>query len=232
MGNIAIIPARGGSKRIPKKNIRNFMGKPIIEYAIENAINSKLFDEVMVSTEDDEIAELSINLGARVPFKRSEKNSDDYASTIDVISEVIRSYEKLGLFFNYACCIYPCTPLLTRDKLIESYNKLKKEDLDCVFPILKFGFPIQRAVRINSNGLVEMFNPEHLTTRSQDLEKSYHDAGQFYFFKVNKLISKQKLLTDSTGYIELSEFEAQDIDSLVDWELAEMKYKKKNNIFN
>jgi pseudaminic acid cytidylyltransferase len=230
MTNIAIIPARGGSKRIAKKNIKHFLGKPIIGYAIENAINSNLFDEVMVSTEDDEIAELALSLGANVPFKRSKKNADDYATTVDVISEVIASYENLGFFFDYACCIYPCTPLLTKEKLIESYIKLQQEELDCVFPILKYGFPIQRAVRIDSNGLVEMYNPEHLTTRSQDLEQSYHDAGQFYFFKVNNLMFKKKLLTDLTGYIELSEFEAQDIDNLVDWDLAELKYKLRNKI--
>lgn len=228
MKNIAIIPARGGSKRIRKKNIKDFLGKPIIGYAIENAISSNLFDEIMVSTEDEEIAETAINLGAKVPFMRSAKNANDLASTFDVISEVIATYEKSGYFFDNACCIYPCTPLLTKDKLIESYIKLQEKDFDCVFPILKYSFPIQRAVRINSKGLVEMHNPEHLITRSQDLEPSYHDAGQFYFFKVKNLILQQKLLTDFTGYIELSEFEAQDIDNLVDWDLAELKYKHIN----
>ena len=230
MSKLAIIPARGGSKRIPKKNIKNFLGKPIIAYAIETAINSKLFDEVMVSTDDDDIIKIAKSYGAKVPFKRSEKNADDYATTIDVITEVISSYEKINRKFKYACCIYPCTPLLTIDKLKQSFSLLEKYKLDCVFPIVRFGFPIQRAVRLNQNGLVEMFQPEHLITRSQDLEASFHDAGQFYSFNVNNLISKQKLLTDFTGHIEISEMEAQDIDNLIDWKLAEVKYKIINNL--
>jgi pseudaminic acid cytidylyltransferase len=225
MSKLAIIPARGGSKRIPRKNIKYFLGKPIIAYAIENTINSQLFDEIMVSTDDEVIAEIAISYGAKVPFKRSEKNSSDSATTIDVIKEVIFSYEKLGRQFEYASCIYPCTPLLSKEKLKESFYLLKKNNLDCVFPIIKYGFPIQRAVRLNDKGLIEMFQPEHLTTRSQDLENSFHDAGQFYSFNVNNLVSKQKLLTELTGYIEVSEMEAQDIDNLVDWQLAELKYK-------
>ena len=230
MTKLAIIPARGGSKRIPKKNIKLFLGKPIIAYAIENAINSKLFDEVMVSTDNDDIAKIAMSYGAKVPFKRSEKNSDDHATTIDVISEVISSYKNLKKKFEYASCIYPCTPLLSKDKLSESFTLLKNKNLDCVFTIVRYGFPIQRAVRLNNIGLVEMFQPEHLITRSQDLELSFHDAGQFYSFKVDKLILKQKLLTDHTGYIEISEIEAQDIDNLIDWKLAEIKYKMINNL--
>lgn len=225
MSKLAIIPARGGSKRIPKKNIKHFLERPIIAYAIEQAINSKLFDEIMVSTDDEIIAQTAKRYGAKFPFKRSRKNSSDYATTFDVIKEVISSYEKVGKKFEYACCIYPCAPLLSISKLKQSFTLLKKNNLDCVFPIVRFGFPIQRSVRLNDNGLVEMFQPEHLTTRSQDLEPSYHDAGQFYFFKVDNLISKKKLLTDLTGHVELSEIEAQDIDNLVDWKLAELKYK-------
>ena len=225
MSKLAIIPARGGSKRISRKNIKDFLGKPIIAYAIENAINSQLFDEIMVSTDDEVIAEIALGYGAKVPFKRSKKNSSDSATTIDVIKEVIFSYEKLGRQFEYASCIYPCTPLLSKEKLKESFYLLKKNNLDCVFPIIKYGFPIQRAVRLNDKGLIEMFQPEHLITRSQDLEDSFHDAGQFYSFNVNNLVSKQKLITELTGYIEVSEMEAQDIDNLVDWQLAELKYK-------
>jgi pseudaminic acid cytidylyltransferase len=225
MSKLAIIPARGGSKRIPKKNIKFFLGKPIIAYAIETAINSKLFDEVMVSTDDHDIAEIAVSYGAKVPFIRSEKNANDFATTIDVIKEVISSYEKLERKFKYASCIYPCTPLLSKQRLSESFYLLEKKNLDCVFPIIKYGFPIQRAVRLNDKGLIEMFQPEHLTTRSQDLENSFHDAGQFYSFNVNNLVSKQKLITELTGHIEVSEMEAQDIDNLVDWKLAELKYK-------
>lgn len=225
MSKLAIIPARGGSKRIPKKNIKFFLGKPIIAYAIETAINSKLFDEVMVSTDDHDIAEIAVSYGAKVPFIRSEKNANDFATTIDVIKEVISSYEKLERKFKYASCIYPCTPLLSKQRLSESFYLLEKKNLDCVFPIIKYGFPIQRAVRLNDKGLIEMYQPENLITRSQDLEDSFHDAGQFYSFNVNNLVSKQKLLTELTGYIEVSEMEAQDIDNLVDWQLAELKYK-------
>lgn len=230
MSKLAIIPARGGSKRIPRKNIKNFLGKPIIAYAIEIAINSQLFDEVMVSTEDDEIADIAESYGAKVPFKRSNKNSSDTATTIDVIKEVILRYQKVGRYFDHASCIYPCTPLLSQEKLKESFYLLKKYNLECVFPIIKYGFPIQRAVRLNDKGLVEMLQPEHLITRSQDLENSYHDAGQFYSFKVNSLLSKQKLITELTGYIEVSEMEAQDIDNLIDWQLAELKYKIKSKL--
>ena len=230
MSKLAIIPARGGSKRIPKKNINFFLGKPIIAYAIETAINSKLFEEVMVSTDDHEIAEIALSYGAKVPFKRSEKNSNDFATTVDVIKEVILSYNNLGIKFEYASCIYPCTPLLSKERLLESFYLLEEKNLDCVFPVIKYGFPIQRAVRINDKGLIEMFQPEHLTARSQDLELSFHDAGQFYSFNINNLISKQKLVTDNTGYIEVSEMEAQDIDNLVDWELAELKYRIINNL--
>ncbi len=229
MSIIAIIPARGGSKRIPKKNIKGFLGKPIITYAIENALKSNLFDEVMVSTDDKEIADVAIEFGAKVPFLRSDKNADDYATTIDVITEVINSYKKIGKVFEYACCIYPCTPLLTKEKLSESFRVLENGNFDCVFPIIKYGFPIQRAVKVNGD-LVEMFQPEHLITRSQDLDPSYHDAGQFYFFNVEKLINKQELLTNNTSFIELSEMEAQDIDNIVDWELAEVKYKMLHSI--
>jgi N-acylneuraminate cytidylyltransferase len=152
------------------------------------------------------------------------------ATTIDGIKEVILSYENLGRKFEYASCIYPCTPLLSKERLEESFYLLEENNLDCVFPVIKYGFPIQRSVRLNDKGLLEMLQPEHLTTRSQDLEPFLHDAGQFYSFNVNNLIFKQKLLTDLTGHIEVSEMEAQDIDNLVDWKLAELKYKMLNNL--
>lgn len=229
MKKLAIIPARGGSRRIPRKNVKDFLGKPIMAYSIKTAIDSGLFDEIMVSTDDNEIAEIALSYGAKVPFMRSVENSNDYATTIDVIAEVIDSYKKNGKEFEFACCIYPCTPLLIKEKLNDSFHLLKNNDFDCVFPIVKYGFPIQRAVKVK-NDLVEMFQPEYLITRSQDLEQSFHDAGQFYFFNVDKLIRKQKLLTDNTGYIELSEMESQDIDNLIDWKMAALKYKMINLI--
>lgn len=225
MSKIAIIPARGGSKRIVKKNIKFFLGKPIIAYSIESALNSGLFDEVMVSTDDNEIAKIAKQYGAVVPFFRSTKNSNDFATTIDVIEEVIGEYKKQGREFKYASCIYPCAPFVTNVRLLESFYKLEKYDFDCVFPLVRFSFPIQRAVKINDKGVIEMFQPKYMQTRSQDLEPSYHDVGQFYSFKIDKIIEARKLWTDNTGFIELSELESQDIDYISDWELAEMKYK-------
>lgn len=229
MSKLAIIPARGGSKRIHKKNIKLFIDKPIISYSIEAALSSGLFDEVMVSTDDEEIAEVALSFGAKVPFFRSEKNSDDYATTIDVITEVINEFKKIGKEFEYTCCIYPCAPLLSATRLIESFQELITFKLDCVFPIVRFGFPIQRAVKIYNGNLIEMFHPEFMQTRSQDLEPSFHDAGQFYFFKTDEILKCQKLWTTNTGFIELTEIESQDIDNLIDWDLALLKYKLAKN---
>lgn len=225
MPKIAIIPARGGSKRIPRKNIKTFMGKPIIGYSIEAALNSGLFDEVMVSTDDQAIANIAKQFGAKVPFYRSNKNADDYATTIDVIEEVINWYTDKGIVFEYGCCVYPCAPFVTGNLLSIAYQKLITERLDCVFPAVRFGFPIQRAVKVNSEQKIEMFQPQFMQTRSQDLEPAFQDAGQFYFFKTKKLLQAKRLWTNNTGLVEVSEFQSQDIDNLVDWELAELKYK-------
>lgn len=227
---LCIIPARGGSKRIPKKNIKSFLDKPIISYSIETALLSGLFDEIMVSTDDEEIAEIAISFGATVPFFRSEKNSNDYATTIDVITEVINEYKKLGKEFEYTCCIYPCAPLLSKTRLIESFEELLSFKLDCVFPIVRFGFPIQRAVKIYNGNLIKMFQPKFMQTRSQDLEPSFHDAGQFYFFKTEEIVKRKKLWTTNTGFVELTEIESQDIDNLIDWDLAVLKYKLVNKL--
>lgn len=224
MRTLAIIPARGGSKRIPKKNIKLFLNKPIITYAIELAISSNLFDEVMVSTDSEEIAKVALLSGAKVPFIRSEKTSDDFATTYEVIDEVITKYSLMNEEFDRACCIYPCTPLLKIDTLLTSYKKLVDEKLDCVFPVIRYSFPIQRSVFIENNR-VKMNHPEFILTRSQDLSPNYHDAGQFYFFDVNKLLKYKNLYTDNSGAVIVSELDAQDIDNLSDWKLAELKYK-------
>ena len=224
MKKIAIIPARGGSKRIPRKNIKYFLGKPIISYSIEAAIKSNLFDEVMVSTDDEEIAQISRNYGAKVPFLRGSKNANDFATTIDVITEVILIYRKLGLTFDYTCCIYPCAPFVSANRLVESYEKLRKHDLECVFPIVKYGHPIQRALKKGNDDRIEMIEPGNMQIRSQNLENFYHDLGQFYFFKTEEIILQKKLWTNKTGYVELNEMESQDIDTLLDWELAELKF--------
>lgn len=227
MKKIAIITARSGSKRIPKKNIKFFLGKPIIAYSIEKAINSRLFDKVMVSTDDKEIATISKNYGAEVPFFRSKKNSDDFSTTPDVLIEVLENYKKQNEEFQYGCCIYPTAPLISVMELKESFNLLISKNYDCVFPISPFSYPIQRALRIENSERVEMVNPSNYRVRSQDLEKMYHDAGQFYWFNVSEFINKKKLWTNNTGFIIVDEINTQDIDEEMDWALAEIKYKNK-----
>lgn len=224
MGNLAIIPARGGSKRIPRKNIKDFLGKPIIAYSIEAAIKSELFDEVMVSTDDNEIAEVALKFGAKVPFLRSKKNSDDYSTTIDVMKEVISEYRlKINLDFENGCCIYPTSPLLKIDHLKNGYDKLISNNFSTVFSAVEFSYPIWRGLYINDDTTAKMIWPQHLNDRSQDLQKVYHDAGQWYWFKIKEL--SDSFFTGKSAIVKLDETEAQDIDNLTDWKLAEFKYK-------
>ena len=222
MKNLCIIPARGGSKRIPRKNIKDFLGKPIIAYSIEVALQSGLFQEVMVSTDDEEIAEVARKYGAKVPFLRSEKTSTDFATTLDVIKEVLASYRKLGPEYDYVCCIYPTAPLVKIEHLNEGFIRLTEEKRDCVFPVVPFSYPIWRGLRIK-NSLTEMIWKEHEKSRSQDLEQVYHDAGQWYWFKPSNI--NDSLWTNNTSSVVLSETEVQDIDNETDWKLAEMKYE-------
>lgn len=224
MGNICIIPARGGSKRIPRKNIKEFLGKPIIAYSIKAALDSGLFDEVMVSTDDLEIADIAKKFGANVPFIRSTKNSDDFATTFDVIEEVIKVYKSQGKVFENICCIYSCAPFVKAKTLNLAYEKLIDKKFDTVFPIIAFSFPIQRALS-EFDGKIEMIYKENLNSRSQDLEERFHDAGQFYWCKTIELLKRKKILTPNSGGIIISELEAQDIDTETDWKLAELKYK-------
>lgn len=227
MKRLAIIPARGGSKRIPRKNIKDFLGKPIIAYSIEAAIQSGLFDEVMVSTDDIEIANVAKEFGATVPFYRSAINSNDFATTIDVLKEVENKYKNVGQEFDAICCIYATAPLIKVSKLKEGLIKLNEEDLDCVLPIVPFSFPIWRSLKLEGN-IVKMNWPEYSQTRSQDLPKSYHDTGQWYWYKPSKV--RNNLLTNNTGYIKLNESEVQDIDNAQDWLMAELKYEKLQDI--
>ena len=226
MGNICIIPARGGSKRIPRKNIKDFLGKPIIAYSIQAALDSGLFDEVMVSTDDKEIADIVKNYGAKVPFMRSAKNSDDFATTFDVIEEVIQSYRSHNKDFENICCVYPCAPFVTSKILLKAYNLLIEKKFDSVFPIISYGFPIQRALKVDQ-GKVSMIIEDNLNIRSQDLEESFHDTGQFYWCNTKQLLISKKILTQNTGGVEVSQLEAQDIDTEIDWKLAELKYQIK-----
>lgn len=220
MSNLCIIPARGGSKRIPRKNIKDFLGKPIIAYSIEIAQESGLFDEIMVSTDDEEIAEISRKYGAQVPSMRSEKNSDDFSVLADVVDEVLGYYSGLKVEFNHVCCILPTAPLIQIIELKRAFSTLISYDFDRVHPVAKFSYPIQRAVRITREFKVSFLYPDHAYSRSQDLEPAYFDAGQFYWFKSNI-----GLRSSNRGAIVISEKFVQDIDTIEDWELAELKYK-------
>lgn len=230
MKNIAIITARGGSKRIPGKNIRDFLGKPVIVYSIEAAINSECFEEVMVSTDDKEIAAISEKYGAKIPFFRSGKNSDDFATTSDVLAEVLGKYIKMGIKYDNACCIYPTAPFITADIVKKTYKEYTDKDAYALMPVVRFSYPIQRAFKTDGHFL-RMLQPENINRRSQDLEPSYHDAGQFYWLRVKEFLVNKSIITDKTAYYEIPEIYAQDIDSESDWKIAELKYKilsKKN----
>lgn len=219
---IAVITARGGSKRIPKKNIKDFCGKPIIAYSIEAAIDSQLFDEVMVSTDSEEIAGIARQYGANVPFMRSAKTADDHATTNDVLVEVFSEYEKRGQHFELAVCIYPTAPFVTAEKLREAVALLKKEDADQVMPVVRFSFPPQRAFVVREGYLQYQF-PENASVRSQDLEPIYHDCGQFYVMKVDNILEGRPVVKNVP--LIVSELEVQDIDNEEDWKIAEMKYR-------
>jgi len=225
MKTVAIIPARGGSKRIPRKNIRSFCGRPIIHYPITIALECGLFDEVMVSTDDQEIADVAIQGGAQVPFLRSAATSNDTTVTADVISEVLQSYQTHGVEFDRLCCIYPVTPLLQTKHLREAAALLQSENVESVQPVVRFGFPPQRAVRILPDGRVSWIFPEHALTRSQDLEAQYHDVGQFYWWKTVHFLKQKLLVGENSFAYEMSELDIQDIDNEVDWQLAEQKYR-------
>lgn len=224
MSIVAVITARGGSKRIPRKNIKEFMGKPMLAYAVEAAVNSKVFDEVMVSTDDVEIAEIAKQFGAKVPFMRSEKTANDFATTADVLEEVVSEYKKRGKTFDELCCIYPCVPFLTADVIKNAYEKFKTSGADRLTPVVKYSFPIQRAFKLNEQGLLEYREPENAPKRSQDLEPMYHDVGMFYFYKTEKMNS------DNIAMLEMDEAMVQDIDNDSDWQMAEMKYRIMHNV--
>lgn len=224
MANVAIITARGGSKRIPRKNIKEFLGKPIIEYSIKAALDSGIFDEVMVSTDDDEIAEIAKRAGAKIPFMRSADAANDFATTTDVIAEVLKQYMEIGREFDFACCIYPTAPFVTKELLLKAQELVEKENADSCFPIIQYSFPPQRGM-IVENGNAKYKYPEYQFIRSQDLEKIYHDSGQFYYFNAKKFEQTGKMLGDIIKPIIISEMEAQDIDNEEDWKIAEIKYK-------
>ena len=216
---VAIIPARGGSKRIPKKNIKDFFGKPLIAYSIQAAINSKLFDRIIVSTDDEEITN-----GASVPFLRPKELSDDFSGTDVVINHTLDFLKKQGEEFNFCCTIYATAPLLEKEFLIEGFEKLKNSKAKNAFSSTSMPFPIQRTFKINKEGRAEMFYPEYYLTRSQDLEEAYQDAGQFYWSNLNIQSNKIMFGEDSIPII-LPRHLVQDIDTFEDWKRAEFMYK-------
>lgn len=222
MLNIAIITARGGSKRIPKKNIKEFMGKPMLAYAIEAAQNSGIFDVVMVSTDSEEIADVARKSGAEVPFLRSERTASDSATTFDALDEVIKEYKKLGKEFDTLCCIYPCVPFLKAETLRDAYKKM--ENHDAVIPVCKYPVPIEWAMKIENDLLIPN-DREAQNIRSQDIKPKYYDVGMFYFCRVNNMYEHNSLTPDNLTAYVINECECQDIDTPDDWKMAEMKYK-------
>lgn len=227
MKSIAIITARGGSKRIPRKNIKEFCGRPIISYSIEAALKSNIYDEVMVSTDDLEIAEISKRYGAAVPFFRSAENSGDFKNETDAAIEVIHEYRKLGLDFDIVSIIYPTAPFITPEKLKNGMKTFIESGADSLVPVVRFGFPPQRGYSIR-DGKLHFLHPEYIQTRSQDLEPIYHDVGQFYFVRTEVLLKYEAVVTENMVTMVIPEEEAQDIDNESDWRLAEIKYKLLN----
>ena len=221
---LAMITARGGSKRIPGKNYKEFCGKPILLYSIEAALESGVFDEVMVSTDDDHIAGIAETAGAKVPFRRSAKTSDDYATTDEVIAEVLETYEERGIHYDSFCCIYPTAPFLTAERLQEAMKLL--EEHESVLPVVGFSYPPQRGFIVGAETkTVLRWMPQFEHTRSQDLEKIYHDAGQFYCLRADEYMRCGGKVTEKIVPFEISELEVQDIDNEADWRLAELKYQ-------
>ena len=221
---IAIIPARGGSKRIPRKNIRPFLGQPIIKYSIDAALTAGIFDEIMVSTVDKDIAEIAKSFRAEIPFFRSEITSGDRAPLADVIEEVIFEYKKRGKYFEYFCCILATAPFILSERLVQAMQLLKKSGADAIIPVVRYGYPIQRALKIENN-ILKMVWPENYEKFSNDLMPTYHDCGQFYCMRTESFLQQKKLFAEHTIPIEISESEVQDIDNEEDWKVAELKYK-------
>lgn len=220
---LAVIPARGGSKRIPRKNIKPFCGKPMIGYAIEAALQSKLFENVVVSTDDEEITEIAIQFGAKVPFTRPPELSDDFAPTVPVIAHAIQHCDKLGYNIDEVCCIYPSVPFISINDLKTALDRLREGDVEFVFPVAQYPSPIQRALMKNADSSIKPFFQENVSKRTQDLEPSYFDVGQFYWGKGKSWQSELNLHLHSAA-IEIPEWRAVDIDTFLDWNRAEILF--------
>ncbi|WP_223473512.1 pseudaminic acid cytidylyltransferase [Pseudomonas sp. BF-B-27] len=222
---LAVIPARGGSKRIPRKNIKLFCGKPMIAWSIEAALTSACFDEIIVSTDDIEIAEVARQYGASVPFMRPAELSDDYTGTIPVISHAIEWLNGKGHRIDQVCCLYATAPFVSPEDIRQGLDILTEKGCDYAFSVTSYAFPIQRAIRINAESRVEMFIPEHFNSRSQDLEEAWHDAGQFYWGQSDAWVSKKMFFTPNSAPVQLARHRVQDIDTPEDWLRAEWMFK-------
>jgi len=222
---LAVIPARGGSKRIPRKNIRSFCGEPMIAWSIEAALQSGCFDQVIVSTDDTEIADVARMHGASVPFMRPAELSDDHTGTIPVIGHAIEWFQARGDAPEQVCCIYATAPFVRAEDIQQGLRVLENTDSDYAFSVTSYAFPIQRAIRITPQGRVEMFHPEHFNTRSQDLEEAYHDAGQFYWGNAGAWLAGKPIFSPYAVPVILPRHRAQDIDTPEDWVRAEWMFK-------
>lgn len=220
---VCVIPARGGSKRIPRKNIKEFLGKPVISYSIESAISSNIFDDVFVSTDDNEIAEISKKYGAKADILRSDSSSNDNATTAEVISEIL-TYERYKSA-DFICCLYPVAPLIDKNLLERAFNLICNENFNSVFPVTEYDHPIQRRLNKLTDQTMVFADNQFEKSRTQDLKTFYHDAGMFYFVRVSSFKKSNKLLSKPSFGIELERTQVQDIDTLIDWKLAELKFK-------
>lgn len=229
MKNLCIIPARGGSKRIPRKNVKPFLGKPMLVYSIEAALATGLFDEVMVSTDDEEIANVARQYGAKVPFMRSAESANDKSTMEDVIEEVIIKYQELDKLFDNFCCILATAPFITSTLLVESYDTFSSSNGDSLVPCIRFSYPVQRCLRVK-NGFLAMREPAHIHSRSQDLEPMFHDSGLFYWMKNDVFMKEKEIFCEKACLFEIEESKCQDIDTEEDWKIAEMKYKILNGL--
>lgn len=228
MSALAVITARGGSKRIPRKNVRPFLGKPILAYSIQSAQESKLFDEIMVSTDDAEIADLAMSFGASVPFLRSADSSGDHATTAEALLEVLTAYSDQGRTFEYCCCLYPTAPFVTAETLKRAFQQFQSSSADSLIPVTRFGYPIWRALRLDpveETIRASFVWPESALKRSQDLPPAYHDCGQFYLLRTARFVQTRSIFTANTICLEVPELHVQDIDTESDWALAELKYQ-------
>lgn len=222
--NLAVIPARGGSKRIPGKNIKSFHGLPLISYSITKAIESGCFDKVIVSTDDENIAKIARDYGAETPFLRPKSISNDFASTLDVMKHAVDYYSDKGDAIDLVCCIYATAPMLSAVDLRKGMEVMKQDGVLYAFSATSYPYPIQRALKLGSDGTIKMFSPEFENTRSQDLEEAYHDAGQFYWGKVQAFREKAPIFAQHSKMVQIERSRVQDIDTLEDWEVAEAMF--------